>query len=226
MSFKPLTIEEGRYLVKLARKAIYEYVVNGRKISPPEDAPKRLHELTYGIFTTLELYYGDEHTELRGCIGFPQGGMPLVKSVIESAIAAATEDPRFEPVRPEELNKIVIEVSILSPLEELKVSSPKEYLSKIVIGKHGLVVKRGIYSGLLLPQVPIEYCWDVITFLNEVCEKAFMPITCWTDEYTTIYIFEAQVFKELKPDGDVIERDLVREYEERCKGRSTHTHNI
>ena len=226
MSFRPLTLDEGKYLVKLARRAIYEYVVNGRKIEPPSDAPRRLFDLNYGVFTTLEVYHGPDLTELRGCIGFPQGGMPLVKSVIESAIAAATEDPRFEPVKPSELDRIVIEVSVLSPLEELKVSSPREYLSKIIIGKHGLVVKRGIFSGLLLPQVPVEYCWDVVTFLNEVCEKALMPITCWTDEYTTIYIFEAQIFKELTPNGDIVERDLAREYEERCKGRSTSTHSV
>jgi len=221
-----LTLEEGRFLVRLARRAIGEYVRYGRKIEPPPDTPEKLLKLTYGVFTTLELYFEDGSTELRGCIGFPQGVYPLARAVIESAIAAATEDPRFEPVRPDELDRIVIEVSVLSPLEELRVRSPKEYLTKIKIGVHGLVVKRGILSGLLLPQVPVEYCWDVITFLNEVCQKALMPPTCWTDEDTTLYIFEAQIFKELRPNGEVIERDLVKEYEERCEGGSTSTHSI
>ncbi len=226
MSFKPLTLEEGRFLVKLARRAIEEYVTKGRKIDPPPDTPEKLLKLTYGVFTTLETYFEDGSTELRGCIGFPQGIYPLARAVIESAIAAATEDPRFEPVRPEELDNIVIEVSVLSPLEELKVRSPKEYLNRIEIGRHGLVVKRGIFSGLLLPQVPVEYCWDVMTFLNEVCQKALLPPTCWTDEDTTIYIFEAQIFKEVKPRGEVIERDLVKEYEERCKSGSSSSYSI
>ncbi len=224
--FKPLTLEEGKFLVKLARKAIEEYLKTGRKIAPPPDTPEKLLKEKYGVFTTLELYLGPDRTELRGCIGFPQGLDNVVKALIESAIAAATEDPRFEPLRLDELNRIVIEVSVLSPLQELKVESPKEYLNKIVIGRHGLVVKRGIFSGLLLPQVPVEYCWDVMTFLNETCAKAFLPYNCWLDELTTIYIFEAQVFKEVEPNGEVIERDLVREYEERCKGRSSPAYGV
>jgi len=224
--FKPYTLQEGEFLVRLARRAIEEYLKTGRKIEPPPDTPSRLLQDKYGVFTTLELYFGPDRTELRGCIGFPRGYRDVAHAVIESAIAAATEDPRFEPVRLEELKNIVIEVSVLSPLEELKVSSRKELLDKIIIGRHGLVVERGIFSGLLLPQVPVEYCWDTIEFLNETCVKAFLPPNCWLDESTTIYVYEAQVFKEVSPGGPVVERDLVREYEERCKGRSTSTHNV
>ncbi len=224
--FRPLTLEEGKFLVKLARRAIEEYLRTGRKIDPPKETPEKLLRENYGVFTTLELYFGPDKTELRGCIGFPQGFGNVAKAVIESAIAAATEDPRFEPVKLDELSRIVIEVSVLSPLEELKVASPKEYLEKIVIGRHGLVMKRGIFSGLLLPQVPVEYCWDTVTFLNETCAKAFLPFGCWMDELTTVYVFEAQVFKEVEPDGEVVERDLVREYEERCKGRSSSSHSV
>ena len=214
--FKPYNLEIGRFLVKLARKAIEEYVINRKKISPPPETPEILLRDKYGVFTTIEIYYGPDKTELRGCIGFPRGLNNVVQAIIESAIAAATEDPRFEPLRKDELNKIIIEVSILSPIEELKVTNPKEYLNKIVIGRHGLIVQRGLFSGLLLPQVPVEYCWDVITFLNETCIKAFLPPNCWLEEDTTIYIYEAQVFKEIEPNGEVIERNLIKEYEEKC----------
>ncbi len=222
--FRPYTLQEGEFLVKLARRAIEEFLRTGKKIEPPADTPPRLLQDTYGVFTTLETYLGPDKTELRGCIGFPRGFRDVAHAVIESAIAAATEDPRFEPVKLEELSNIVIEVSILSPLQEIK-GSRKELLSKVTIGRHGLVVERGVFSGLLLPQVPVEYCWDVIDFLNETCIKAFLPPNCWLDEDTVIYVYEAQVFKEVKPDGPVTERDLVKEYEERCKGRSSSTHN-
>ncbi len=215
--FRPYDLNVGRALVMLARKAITEYVVNGVRIRPSSsDVPESLFKDNYGVFTTIEMLTDSETYELRGCIGFPRGYNNVVDAVIESAIAAATQDPRFEPLRRDELDKIVIEVSILSPLEELRVRSPKEYLSRVVVGVHGLVVQRGLFSGLLLPQVPVEYCWDTIMFLNETCVKAFLPPNCWLDEETRVYVYEAQIFRELKPGGDVVERDLIDELKRRC----------
>ncbi len=218
--FKPYTIDVGKFLIKLARKAVESYLTRGIIITPPEDTPKQLLQDNYGVFTTIEIIR-DNETELRGCIGYPKGYQNVATATIRSAIAAATEDPRFEPLRVEELNHVVFEISILGPITELKVSKPREYLEKIIIGRHGLIIQKNFFSGLLLPQVPVEFCWDVITFLNETCVKALLLPNCWVDlEHTKLMIYEAQVFKELSPNGDVIERDLVKEYREKCEGKS------
>ncbi len=169
----------------------------------------------YGVFTTIEIFTGRDRRggELRGgCIGFPQAVYNTVNGVIRSAIAAAVEDPRFEPMSIEELNKVTFEVSVLSPLELLEPGNPRTYPEKIVVGRHGIVIQKGYYSGLLLPQVPpVEYCWDSMTFLNEGCMKAFLPPDCWLDEDTSVLIYEAQIFKEVEPNGEVVERDLMEE---------------
>ena len=210
--FKPYSIEEGKFLVKLARMAVEEYLRSGKVIQAPSDTPKKILRDKYGVFTTIEIFIGrDRRGELRGCIGFPQAVYNTVNGVIRSAIAAAIEDPRFEPMRIEELNKVTFEVSILSPLELLEPGNPRSYPEKIIVGKHGIVIQKGYYSGLLLPQVPVEYCWDSLTFLNEGCMKAFLPPDCWLDEDTSVLTYEAQIFKEVEPNGEVVERDLMEE---------------
>ncbi|WP_048056979.1 TIGR00296 family protein [Vulcanisaeta moutnovskia] len=210
--FKPYSIEEGKFLVKLARMAVEEYLRSGKVIQAPSDTPSRLFKDKYGVFTTIEIFMGrDRRGELRGCIGFPQAVYNTVNGVIRSAIAAAVEDPRFEPMRIEELSRVTFEVSILSPLELLEPGNPRNYPEKIIVGRHGIVIQKGYYSGLLLPQVPVEYCWDSLTFLNEGCTKAFLPPDCWLDEDTSVLIYEAQIFKEVEPNGEVAERDLMEE---------------
>jgi len=212
--FKPYTIEEGKFLVKLARRTVEERIFNRRTIEIPEDTPPKILRDKYGVFTTIEAIRGDRLV-LRGCIGFPRGYFNVAKAVIESAIAAAFEDPRFPPLSKDELNEIIFEVSILSPLEEIRVRSPREYPRAIKVGYHGLVIESGIFSGLLLPQVPVEYNWDEEEFLCETCMKAGLTPECWLDERTKVYKFQAQVFKEVAPNGEVIERDLVKELEEK-----------
>ncbi|MEL9939464.1 MAG: TIGR00296 family protein [Ignisphaera sp.] len=206
-----LTLEDGVYLVKLARRAIEEYIKKGIKLEPDRDANKKF--LKRGMsFVTIERIVGSNEKELRGCIGFLQPISSLARVVIESAIAAATEDPRFPPLREEELNEIVIEVSILSPPKPVK--NP---LNEIVIGRHGIIVSRGWNSGTLLPQVPIDYCWDVETFLAEGCLKAGLEPDCWYDPKTKIFVYESKVFYEEKPYGNVKERDLNMEYATKCQ---------
>ncbi|WP_069806480.1 TIGR00296 family protein [Vulcanisaeta thermophila] len=210
--FKPYTLDEGKLLVKLARDAVSQYLRTRRIMEPPKELPEKLLKDKYGVFTTIEVFMGrNKRGELRGCIGFPQAVYNVAMGVIRSAIAAAVEDPRFEPMSPEELDKVTFEVSILSPLELLEPGNPRDYLNKIVIGRHGIVIQRGYYSGLLLPQVPVEYCWDAMEFLNEGCVKAFLPPDCWLDEDTSVLIYEAQIFREVEPNGDVVERDLMEE---------------
>lgn len=210
--FKPYNIEEGRFLVGLARRAVEEYLRNGKVIQAPQDAPAKLLKDKYGVFTTIEVFMGkDRRGELRGCIGFPEAVYNTVNGVIRSAIAAAVEDPRFEPMSVDELDKVTFEVSILSPLVLLEPDNPKDYPNKVVVGRHGIVIQKGHYSGLLLPQVPVEYCWDSMTFLSEGCMKAFLPPDCWLDEDTSVLVYEAQIFKEVEPKGEVVERDLTEE---------------
>ncbi|MFB6490398.1 MAG: TIGR00296 family protein [Thermoproteus sp. AZ2] len=214
MGFKPYTLEEGVFLVKLARRAVEEYLTSGRAIEPPADTPKRLLTDNYGVFTTIEKLSGGR-LELRGCIGYPEGYKNVAYATIYSALAACCEDPRFPAMTADELNSVVFEVSILSPLELLP-PTPKDYLRLVEVGRHGVVVKRGFYSGLLLPQVPVEECWDAEEFLSNGCLKAWLHADCWLDERTKIYVFEAQLFKERSPRGEIYERDLKEELS-RCR---------
>ncbi len=215
--FKPYTLEEGRFLVKLARKAVATYIETGKMISPPENTPPKLLTDKYGVFTTIEVFNPRGRNELRGCIGFPRGYKNVVTAVIQSAIAAATEDPRFPPMALEELKKTVFEVSILSPIELIKAEKPVDYTNLVKVGVHGLVIEKGFFTGLLLPQVPVEYMWSTEEFLSQTCMKAWLPPDCWFEEDTKIYRFQAQLFKEVEPGGEVIERNLLRELEEKQK---------
>jgi len=207
LSFQ-LTHEEGEFLVRLARKAVEENLRNRRVISVPTDTPPKLMEHC-GIFVTLNsLKRGKK--ELRGCIGFPYPTNPLAQAVIESAISSATQDPRFYPVSLQELDSIVFEVSVLTPPQLVEVEKPTDYPSKIKVGQDGLVVERGYYKGLLLPQVPIEWSWDEEEFLSECCMKAGLSPDCWLLKGTKIYRFQAIIFEETSPKGEIEPKELHR----------------
>ncbi len=211
-----ITLEEGTYLVKLAREAIETFVTSRKRIDIPEDIPSKF--LKPGLaFVTIEKIVGETKT-LRGCIGFLKPVASLAQVVIDAAIAAATEDPRFPPLSPKELDSIVIEVSVLSLPKTI--SDP---LTDIEIGRHGIIISRGLYSGTLLPQVPVEYCWDVETFLGEACLKAGLRPDCWLDPNTVIQVYEAIVFYEKSPRGEIAIRSLKEEYEKRCGWLKTFT---
>ncbi|NYB52221.1 MAG: TIGR00296 family protein [Methanobacteriaceae archaeon] len=182
--------EEGEFLVKLARKAIESYLKDGKIIPLPDDLPPIMKE-ERGAFVTLHL-----NGNLRGCIGYPEPVKPLAQAVIEVAISAATGDPRFPRVTPSEMEKIQVEVSVLTKPELILVKSPTEYLEKVEVGRDGLIVERGIYRGLLLPQVPMEWNWDVEEFLANTCMKAGMSPDCWLQEGVKLYRFQAQIFEE------------------------------
>jgi AmmeMemoRadiSam system protein A len=126
---------------------------------------------------------------LRGCIGQLTPDKPLLQQVKEMAAAAATRDPRFYPMKREDLDRFSIEISVLSPLK--KISSPEE----IEVGKHGLYIEKNFYRGVLLPQVAVEYGWDRDTFLQQTCVKAGLDSDAWKDE-AAIYIFSADIFSE------------------------------
>lgn len=194
-----LTKEEGEKAVKLARRAIETFLTTREVI---KDRYTGVFEEKRGVFTTLT-----KNHMLRGCIGFPYPIKRLDEAIIESAIAAATEDPRFPPVKPEEMDEIIVEVTILTPPEKLDVDK-KELPKHIEIGRHGLMVRTGYFSGLLLPQVAVEYDFDEEEFLSQTCMKAGLPPDCWLMEDTEVYRFEGQIFQEKEPRGEVEEASL------------------
>ncbi len=197
-----LSDKDGEVIVKMARAAVTEYLKTGKKIIP-NDEIKSKFSYNSGIFVTL-----NKEENLRGCIGFPTPERKLYQSIIDAAIASATEDPRFPPVGCEELDDISFEVTVLTPPEEVKVKNPNEYPNKIKVGKDGLIVKWEFGSGLLLPQVPVELGWNEEEFLNHTCEKAGAPYDCWRSKSALILKFEGIVFKETNPNGEIVRVSL------------------
>lgn len=195
-------MKDGEYLVRLARRTIEHYLREGR---PPkvENVPKKLRERA-GVFVTLESY---PERELRGCIGYPEPVYPLVDALIRASISAATQDPRFHPVALEELDRILVEVSVLSPPELIR-AAPRDYPGEIVIGRHGLIAERGFNRGLLLPQVAVDEGWSPEEFLSHTCMKAGLMPDAWLQKGTKIYRFEGVIFAEVSPGGRVVERKL------------------
>lgn len=205
-----VSYEEGAFLVRLARRSVEYFFDNHRLMRPPQETPPKL--LRPGAaFVTIMTYHSYEHRELRGCIGHVMPVRSLVESVIEVAVEAAFHDPRFPPLRKEELERVTFEVTVLGPLEPLP-SRPEERSRAFTIGRHGLVARRGYFQGLLLPDVPLEYLWDEETFLAETCVKAGMEPSCWLDPGTEFYRFAGRAWREKEPMGDIEERDLSREY--------------
>ncbi len=201
-NYNEISIEDGKILVKTARTIVTEYLKNKTKITLEKKFESN-YSFNSGVFVTLNNPLG-----LRGCIGCPLPDRKLFDVLIEASIAAATEDPRFPPVKSEELDQITFEVTVLTQPEEIQVSDPKEYPSKIKVGRDGLIVKHGLNSGLLLPQVPVEYSWTEEEFLGHTCEKANLPWDCWKGKDTQIQKFEGIVFKEESPNGVVARGEL------------------
>jgi uncharacterized protein (TIGR00296 family) len=137
--------------------------------------------------------------------------IPLVEATIDSAIDSCSQDPRFSPVKPAELERIVVEVSVLTPPELITVDDPKKYPMRIKVGVHGLLVERGWNRGLLLPQVPVEWGWNEEEFLGQCCVKAGLPPSEWLKKTTKIFKFEGLVFQELEPKAGIVKRDLSTE---------------
>jgi uncharacterized protein (TIGR00296 family) len=196
-----LSLQEGKFIVNLARSAVKTYLETGKTVKAPENTPKKLFERC-GVFVTINSLKNGEK-KLRGCIGYPYPTSPLVEAVIDSAVNAATQDPRFYPLSLSELDKVVFEVSVLTPPETIEVENPKEYLAKIKVGEDGLIVEKGIYKGLLLPQVPVEWEWCEEEFLCQCCVKAGLPPDSWLTKGTRIYKFQAIIFEEETPQGEV-----------------------
>lgn len=205
MSFE-LSDEEGKFLIKLARDTVKTYLEKNATLKPPENTPKKFFE-NCGVFVTINSVKRGRK-ELRGCIGYPYPTNPLVEAVIDAAINAATQDPRFYPLKAGELENVVFEVSVLTPPEPVHVDKPQDYVKKIKVGEHGLIVEKGFYKGLLLPQVPVEWGWCEEEFLCQCCVKAGLPPDSWLTKGSKVYRFSAIVFEEETPKGEVKRKSL------------------
>lgn len=177
-----LTPTQQRALLQLARSAIVAHLA-GLPIPAVEEPELKLAHA--GAFVSLHL--GEL---LRGCIGYVDDSRSLPEALAETAMAAASRDPRFPPLTLEELEQVNIEISILSPLQ--KTAAPTE----ITLGRHGVMIKFDTHCGLLLPQVALRRNWDVEFFLEQVCRKADLPADAWKDAKAAIFIFTAEVFSE------------------------------
>ncbi len=170
--------EERISLLQIAHESVLS-LLEGREISLLTPAEHLLRPR--GVFTTLYL-----DTKLRGCVGYPTAIMSLYRAVMETARAAAVDDPRFLPITLDEARAIQVSLSVLSPLAPI---APEE----VEVGRHGLVISEGTHRGLLLPQVPVEQGWDRVTFLEQTCRKAGLPPRAWQQE-ARIEAFTAEVF--------------------------------
>ena len=197
-NYNQISNEDGEILVKTARLIVTEYL-NSRTKAKLDEKFVTNFSFNSGVFVTLNNQVG-----LRGCVGFPLPDKKLYNALVDAAIASATEDPRFPSVNSQELEEITFEVTVLTPPEVIHVSDTTEYPSQIKVGRDVLIVRHGFTSGLLLPQVPIEYRWTEEEFLSHTCEKAGLPKDCWKDKETQVQKFEGIVFKEETPKGKVV----------------------
>jgi AmmeMemoRadiSam system protein A len=180
-----ISLEERRRLLALARRAIRDYVL--AQLLPDESPPRHAGQRR-GAFVTLHLA-----GRLRGCMGRPDSPESLESAVAVCAVLAASRDPRFPPVRPSEIETLEIEISILTPPENVPAA---EILARLQPGMHGAVVSLSGFRGLLLPQVAVEHGWGAQRFLEETCRKAGLPAGAWRDPDLRIELFTAEVFSE------------------------------
>jgi len=197
-----LSLSEGKKLVSIARKELDNYFMNQEVEKWDVSGFKK----KLGVFVSLHSYHSKS---LRGCIGFPIAQMPLWQAVREAAKSAAFEDPRFLPVAKDELDDIIIEISVLTKPSLIKVKKPEDIISSIEIGKDGLIIEYSGYSGLLLPQVPVEQKWTAEKFLEQLCIKAGVSPKTWKNASAKIFKFQAQIFAEKTPKGEVEEVSLA-----------------
>ena len=197
MNFESISDEDGQYLVKMARDTVSQYIKDNNKIS--DQIFEEKFRFKAGVFVTI-----NDKSGLRGCIGFPLAIKKLSDALIDAAISASTDDPRFPSITQNELNDLVFEVTVLSDTKEISTNLSDEIINEIKIGRDGLIIEKNSQSGLLLPQVPVEYNWDVKDFLNHTCHKAGLPSDSWKDKTTKISKFQGVIFREILPNGEII----------------------
>ena len=181
--------KEQELLLDLCRKSI-KTQFSHEPLDVSQEIKKKFGK-KQGVFVSLHIKQA-----LRGCIGFIEPIYPLWDAITRAARFAAFGDPRFLPLNELEFKQVCIEISVLSVPKQIKAKTPEEIAAKIKIGKHGLIVEKGRFNGLLLPQVFTEYKVDSVGALEMTCEKAGLPIDAWQDPDAKIYSFEADVFRQ------------------------------
>lgn len=191
-----LSLEEGKILIKLARHSIETFFLgNNLVLGTAEKFSEK-----QGVFVTIHKF-----GNLRGCIGYPEPVLPLNRAIVQAARAAAFQDPRFPPLQKSELDEVDIEISVLTVPKLIEVIKPEDYLDRIKIGKDGLII-RGMSSGLLLPQVFTEYDSTPKEALEMTCQKAGLHNDAWKNPSNQMFKFQAQIFAEQEPNGEIVER--------------------
>lgn len=196
-----ISLDDGGALVRYARSAVTERICNSRGIDPDPAVASRF-SYSAGVFVTI-----NDRNGLRGCIGHVASDQKLYRALCDASISAALDDPRFESVRPDELDGITFEVTVLTAPEEIR-ADPSEYPSSIRVGRDGLLVRSASRSGLLLPQVPIEYGWDEREFLGHACTKAGLSADSWLHDDLSVSKFQGIIFREKEPGGKIVRVEL------------------
>lgn len=193
-----MTVDFGRKAVELARLAA-EAETEGISEDPP--IPEEFGEPS-GVFVTINQYPSGD---LRGCIGYPEPFFTLGEAIVQSA-RSACHDPRFPSLTSAEAKECVFEVTVLTPPEQIDYSTPEDLIDKIEVGKDGLIISYRGRRGLLLPQVPVEWGWDAVRYLEQLSVKAGLPPDIWRKERVTVEKFSGTIFAETSPYGEITEK--------------------
>jgi len=199
MATEEISIQEGTELVRLARTSVEAYIKNKKIFSIEKNSNKKA-----GVFVTL--YYinkTNNEKNLRGCIGYVFPTQNIYHSVFDAAINAATEDPRFIAINEKELDDVIFEVSVLTKPSLIQLDNTDASLSKVVIGRDGLMLESRNGSGLLLPQVPVEQKWNVRDYLSNLCYKSGAPSDAWLLPDSKLYTFCSLIFREKLPNREI-----------------------
>jgi len=199
MSTEEISIQEGTELLRLARTSVEAYIKNKKIFSIEKNSNKKA-----GVFVTL--YYinkTNDEKNLRGCIGSVFPTQNIYHSVIAAAINAATEDPRFIAINEKELDDVIFEVSVLTKPSLIRLDNTDASLSKIVIGRDGLMLESRYGSGLFLPQVPVEQKWNARDYLSNLCYKTGAPSDAWLLPDSKLYTFCSLKFREKLPNREI-----------------------
>lgn len=193
-----IPVSFGSETVRLARSAAESEVRGGSRVPAPDFG--RFGDPS-GAFVTYSTF--PDHS-LRGCIGYPMPVLPLGMAVTEAA-RAACHDPRFPDLTERELDRVTVEVTVLTVPERLPRGTPESILDSIEIGRDGLILELRGRRGLLLPQVPVEWGWDKEEYLVHLSAKAGLPPDAWMYPQAVISVFRGEVYSETVPGGDVVQ---------------------
>lgn len=205
MDADEITVQEGKELVRLARTSVESFVKNKKLVISANNSNKKS-----GVFVTIN-HLNKENNEknLRGCIGCVLPSKNIYDSVIDAAINAATQDPRFIAVSEKELEEVIFEVSVLTKPFRIHVEDTNLSLNKIVIGRDGLMLESRYGSGLFLPQVPVEQNWNVRQYLTNLCYKAGAPSDAWLLPDSNLYRFRSYIFREKLPNSEIYAENFI-----------------